>query len=433
MRLQLNITITGLILLLLSFKGFAQEEIKQADPTEINILFDYYEQDGNHSAVTGGLGTEQLRNREAILIITTPISKTGKLRASAGIDHYTSASSANLDKHTTSASSPGSPPISASDTRKHINIGYSKKNPKKNSDFGISLGYSKEYDVTSYNTNGKWSKASLDQNKIFAIKTNFFYDRWLLIYPGELRKETPKNNNNDDGNGKNAEDDEDDAENTRKITFEKDNRYTYNIGLSYEVVINQKMNAAILTDFTYQEGLLSTPFHRAYFDDRVVIEKFKTVRVEKLPRKRLKAAIGFRTNYFVHPKIITRFYYRFYIDNFGLNAHTLGLELPLKVTKSITLYPFYRFYIQKESKYFKAYGEHQIEDNFYTSDYDLSTFNSTKIGLGIKLAPPKGVFNIRWSKTRVFRFHNLEIRYSNYKRTDGLKADNIMLGSTFKF
>lgn len=82
-----------------SFILFAQKNIKQLDKTQVNILYNYYEQDGNNGAVTGGLGTEKLDNSAPQITISIPVNKVSTFGASIGLDHYTSASTANIDKY----------------------------------------------------------------------------------------------------------------------------------------------------------------------------------------------------------------------------------------------------------------------------------------------------------------------------------------------
>lgn len=189
----------------------------------------------------------------------------------------------------------------------------------------------------------------------------------------------------------------------------------------------------INTDVTYQHGILNTPFHRVYFNDGITNEENKTVGVETLPRERFKFAVGIHYNYFLSNKIITRLSYRYYIDTFGLDAHTFNIELPFKVTPTISLIPFFRYYTQNKSNYFKPYGTHEVNSKYYTSDYDLSNFSSFKRGIAIRLSPPKGIFRIQFSKKSRLKMHSFEFRYSNYERTTGLKANNYALGTKFIF
>ncbi len=101
-----------------------------------------------------------------------------------------------------------------------------------------------------------------------------------------------------------------------------------------------------------------------------------------------------------------------------MKAHTAEVETPVKITPFLSVSPFYRFYTQSGIRYFDRYRGHAIDEEFYTSDYDLSTLNSQMAGLGVRFAPPGGVFNVS-------RFNALELRYGHYKRSTGLKSDII--------
>jgi hypothetical protein len=101
------------------------------------------------------------------------------------------------------------------------------------------------------------------------------------------------------------------------------------------------------------------------------------------------------------------------------------LETVVKLTPFFSITPFYRFYQQSASKYFAPYQAHTAADEFYTSNYDLSKFNSNFYGAGFRISPPKGVFNMQ-------HVNALEMRYGHYQRTDGLNSNIISLSLKFK-
>lgn len=426
------------------------QEKKILDPVEVEILFDYYKQNGDNSAVTGGEGTEELKNIAPLMSLKIPVSPVANLSIKGGIDSYTSASSGNIDLYSTGASgseSSGKVAASEKDTRKHISIGYAEQFTA--SELNFNAGYSTEYDVNSINAGIGFSQYFNNKNQRLSIAGNVFIDRWLLIYPGEIRNSTngssgsghghdhddrritSKDNDHDDDDHDDDDDDDDDGGGSStelsKSDFNTDTRYTYNLNLGFQTVINERTNFAIIADITQQNGLLSTPFHRAYFDDNEDDIEDKTVKAEKLPRERLKVAVGLRLNHFLSSSIITRLYYRYYFDDFGVNAHTVSLEIPIKAGGTFTFYPFVRFYNQTESDYFAPFGEHQIDATYYTSDYDQSAFSSFHRGIGMKIAPPNGLINF----SNTFYMKDFQVRFSNYERTNGLKANNITFTTKF--
>ena len=144
-----------------------------------------------------------------------------------------------------------------------------------------------------------------------------------------------------------------------------------------------------------------------------------------MPDHRFKLPVGLRLNYFMSDHFILRSFYRYYHDSWGLNAHTVELELPYKVTPFLSIAPFYRFYSQNRVKYFKPYGEHLLTDEYYTSDYDLSKFKSNMFGVNFRLVSGDGILGIKPLNT-------LELRYNYYDRNDGLKSHLVTLALKFK-
>jgi hypothetical protein len=149
--------------------------------------------------------------------------------------------------------------------------------------------------------------------------------------------------------------------------------------------------------------------------------------IERLPDSRFKIPIGARFNYYLNESVTVRTYYRFYTDDWGLTSHTASLEIPIKFgLGKFTFYPNYRFYKQTEADYFAPFDEHLSTSEFYTSDYDLSKFNSHQYGLGFK-------YTDVFTKFKIFNFglKTFDLRYSYYDRSDGLKSSIISAG--FKF
>lgn len=176
------------------------------------------------------------------------------------------------------------------------------------------------------------------------------------------------------------------------------------------------------------EGLLSTPFHRVYFNNE------NLPRVEKLPNQRTKIPIGLRWNTYISEHLIARIYYRYYWDNWGVKAHTVSLEVPVKINRFISVAPFYRYHKQSAADYFNSYGMHQTSEAYYTSDYDLSDLTSQSYGLGVNYAPSGGIahWKLPFSESSHLVVKSIDIKYSHYKRNTGLKADIVSLGLSFR-
>ncbi|GAB3739146.1 DUF3570 domain-containing protein [Spirosoma lituiforme] len=373
-------------------------EARKLKVEEINLVSSYYQQDGNNSAVTGGIGSEHLtdfaQSIDLVLKTTNRRNREHTLTFDLNIDHYTSASSDQIDPLTVSSAS-------RSDTHIYPSISWAVHNPDQRTTKGIALSYSTEYDYKSYGLNLNFAKASADNNREISFKAGAFFDTWKVILPAELRPE---------GYGSGAHGDRD------PVDYKP--RNSYNVGVSLSQVINKRLQAFLTIEPAFQQGLLSTPFHRMYFQDG-------SETVERLPGNRLKLPIGFRLHYFMGDRVIVRAFYRYFIDDWGMQAHTVNLETPIKLTSFVSVSPFYRFSHQTAVRYFAAYGQHRSTDTYYTSDYDISGFNSQFIGTGIRLAPPGGLLDIG-------PWQSVELRYGHYVRTTGMVANSLTLLAKLK-
>ena len=377
---------------------------RKLKPAEVDFLFGYYHQDGKHSAVTGGKGTEELNYYSPNIILHIPVDTNKSLNFDVGLDAYTSASTDRIDYRVSSAS--------YKDYRGHIVAGYQQEFSKPGITAGVSGSFSLESDYLSRGLGWNLGKEFDDGNVLLSLNGNLYFDvvgwGWgnadyyrndRIIYPVELR----------DTNW-----------------FDDGRRNTYSFEMSWAANLDKRSRLALFAGYTYQEGLLSTSFHRVYF---LEAEKAK---VEKLPSTRIKIPAGIRYNYYLSDLVIIRSYYRFYADTWGIRAHTASIEIPFKISPFISVYPTFRYHTQKGARYFAPYKEHSLNEEYYTSDYDLSSLSSREFGAGFSYAPPMGLLRFKFSKKGTKKMiQKLDLRYVYYERSDGLKAHSISMGLSF--
>jgi len=399
---KICLTLVGIYLMMLH--AFSQYQDKDtsfyiAKPLkidEINLVSSYYKQNGDHSAITGGIGTEKVSDLsnglEVKWIGWDAMQRKNTLTAGLGFDHHTSASSAFVNK--TGASKTGG-------TRIYPSLNWNIEDAKKGTGMGIGLYYSKEYNYTSYGLDAEFSKKTKNNGE-FNAKLSGYFDRVKLIYPSEFVQEVTVTSASSGGESKNS--------------IPSKPRTSGTLSLSFSQVINKRLEAVVLLDGVAQTGYLGLPFHRVYFQDG-------NDNIEKLPSNRLKLPVGIRLNYFLGDKIILRTYYRYYADTWGIQSHTASLEVPVKITPFVSVAPFYRYYTQTAAYYFAPYETHVSTESYYTSNYSLSAFQSQFFGVNFRIAPPKGVFK---------GLNALEIRYGHYTQTTSLVSDVISVNFKFK-
>jgi len=380
-------------------KDTSNYETRKLKVDEVNFVSAYYHQNGNNSAVTGGIGTENLTDFANTLDVQlsklTGNGHKNTFTFELGIDHYTSASSDKIDPYSVSSAS-------RQDTRVYPSINWTNSNEKTGNAYGFSLSYSHEFDYQSKGFGFNLTRVFNNKNTQFDFKAQAFLDTWKVILPVELRPPGY-------GSGSNRDD---------RTPVPNAPRNSFSTSLSLSQVISTRLQAAFIVEPSYQKGLLATKYQRDYFTDG-------SERVENLPGGRYKLPVAVRLNYFLDDHFVIRTFYRYYMDNWGIRAHTAEIEVPIKFSSFASVSPFYRYNTQQGTRYFTPYGLHNPTDVFYTSDYDLSTLHSNFVGANLRLSPPNGIFG--WQ-----HLNTLELRYGHYMRSTGLNSDILTLALKFK-
>lgn len=366
------------------------------DLKEVSFVTSYYQQDGNNSAVTGGIGTEKLsdfsNNFSVTLRQTAPSGRTSDLTVSCGVDVYTSASSDNIDNIPTSPS--------RSDTRVYPQVTFASTNPSETQGYSLNASASTEYDYLSFGIGGGWWTQSQSKNSLFSVEAQVFLDSWKYILAQELRPPGYGSGSEDGG------------------AVDRKARNSFNLALVYNQVLTRRFEISLLATPGIQSGLLSTPFHRVY-DENLLVQ------TEELPGMRMKLPLGIRAHYYLGSSMIIRSHYRFYVDDWGVQAHTVNLEIPIKVTPTISISPYGRVHTQTQADYYAPYAQHAAGTEFRTSDIDLSTLQSAMVGVHFRYQSVNGFFGIpNWNQ--------LEIRTGYYSQSRGLNSQIISFATAYK-
>ncbi len=369
----------------------------KVNKTQIELVYNHYIQDGDNSAVTGGIGTEELT-------VYGPSLKFKKERgtkiwsANFGVDIISSASTDKIDFVPSS--------VSQHDIRYYGNGTFQKEFEGKNLSLIGGTGFSIESDYTSISAKLGVIKKDRNDLRTYSAIFQYFNDdlRWgrfnnrepderiELIYPVELRG----------------------------IQWhDRFKRYSYNLKLGYEQILNKRNVLGLFPELTIQNGLLSTPFHRIFFSD-------DTRAVENLPENRFKFGLGLKLNSFVGGGVILKNTINFYDDDFGITAFSVGNETVIKLDAVFSIMPTFRLYTQSGSKYFAPFQGHEPGTRYYASDFDLSKFNSYSIGLGLGYSPAQLI-------NKNILFNAVIFRYSYFNRSNGLTAHTFSLAMQADF
>ena len=365
--------------LLLASPVAAQDGFLSEGEIDVDFLFNYYQQDGENSPVTGGIGTEDMDVISPVVAVTWKVDDNWTLRSDLGVDTISSASVDAIDAEISSAS--------AKDARAFLTIAASREW----SDQTITLlgGVSREYDYGSAMVGVGWSKAFNQQNTTVSAQLRHYADTVDLY----------------DIDG---------------VNQGEDDRSTTDLTLSISQVLGPRTVLTGELYFAQQSGYLGTPFHEVILQDGTRV-------TERLPDDRTRAALGLWLNHAFSERFVGRFYYRFYDDDWGIQAHTIELEPQFKVSDRLWVFPILRFHSQDGADYFGLPQTFTGAEDFITADRDLSEFTSEKYGFGFRKSFAPG----RSGWTRFMR--SLESRVSFYTREDGLESLSVSIAWGWRF
>ena len=290
---------------------------KVLENTEVDLLMSLYNQDGVHSPVNGGIGTEKLIDGTPTIVISIPLNDDDVLTVDAGISAYTSASSSNINPFhavpvyqkgaylnnsvttLTGASRGGGTVItptptqtiigyvpigtpwlastgaSHADKNKAVHADYSHSSDSRNFIWGSNASFSKEFDYISYGFGGNLTGLFNEKNTEIGIKGSVYLDTWKPIYPTELREYMDNGANfqtsgyfqgvsilNQSGNPSTA------YLPSAFKPWDSKGRNSYTLSFFASQILSQRLQVALFFDLVRQEGMLSTPYQRMYFADK---------------------------------------------------------------------------------------------------------------------------------------------------------------------
>ena len=436
---------------LIAVSAFAQDkepEFKKRvlENIEVDFLASYYDQDGARSAVSGGLGSEKLSDVASNIIVAMPLNDDDVLTVDLGISAYTSASSSNINPYDSAANPTpwqASSGASQSDQLVSAVVNYNHSSDSRNFVWNTDVSFSNEYDYTSIGFGGGMAHLFNEKNTELSLKVNAYLDQWRPIYPKELEEYAIYGANFVsqgylagrtifDQNGLSTVA-------YAPLTFKavsSVNRNSFSASLGFSQVLSKKLQVSFFVDVVQQQGLLSSPYHRIYFADKANfyigqpqnINNYENINnvgaykladdIERLPNSRFKIPVGARLNYYLSEKFIIKSYYRYYYDNWNIQAHTANIELPIKLSDKFTVSPLYRYYTQTASQYYAPYETHLSTEKYYTSDADLAAFSANQYGFGINYTD---IFTA--AKIWEFGLKNIDFRFNHYERSDHLTAN----------
>ncbi|MEE9492265.1 MAG: DUF3570 domain-containing protein [Gammaproteobacteria bacterium] len=187
-------------------------------------------------------------------------------------------------------------------------------------------------------------------------------------------------------------------------------RKQYQLNISQ--VLTKDMILAINFENVTEEGFLNNPYRSVRYDNGSGGDEFQS---ELYPGTRTSNAIAARLKYYLPYRAALGAGYRYFRDDWEIEAHTLELNYTHPLKQHWTLDLQYRYYTQSEAEFYSDLFPFRDAQNFLARDKELSQFDNHSIGFGISYAFLNNGWRFIDKAQASFKINHFWFSYDNYR------------------
>jgi len=183
-------------------------------------------------------------------------------------------------------------------------------------------------------------------------------------------------------------------------------RTSTNLNAGLTQILSPTTLAHVDYGLTLQRGQLSNGWN-------IVPLRSGDVALEVLPRSRVRHALVGRIAQWLPWDGAAHAFYRFYVDDWGIRAHTMELELYQRLTRVAYLRLNYRFHNQTGASFYRTQAPPSFK--IATADSDLAALDAQTVGFKLTLdVPVRFAKNVRFDVGAERYFRSNDLRVSVY-------------------
>ena len=165
-----------------------------------------------------------------------------------------------------------------------------------------------------------------------------------------------------------------DAELFGRVESAEKNSYSIYGGVTQ--VINRNTLLQVGLQVNKHDGYLSDPYKQVFVES--------LIQSDNRPGIRTQYAASARLRYFVKQmKAALHIDYRYYLDDWSVEAHTLELSWNQKLPSGWRLSPSIRYYSQESARFYAPFFSEAPASGFHSSDYRLATYGALSYRLSV--------------------------------------------------
>jgi len=157
---------------------------------------------------------------------------------------------------------------------------------------------------------------------------------------------------------------------------ERAEKNSYSIYGGVTQVINRDTLLQVGLQVSKHDGFLSDPYKQVFVNN--------LVRPDNRPGSRTQYAASARLRYFVNSvKAALHLNYRYYLDDWSLEAHTLEISWNQKLPSNWRLSPSIRYHSQESASFYAPFFTDSPANGHYSSDYRLATYGALSYRISV--------------------------------------------------
>lgn len=185
----------------------------------------------------------------------------------------------------------------------------------------------------------------------------------------------------------------------------------------YQLSLSQVLSKDLLMSINYDaitdQGFLHNPYRSVVFLDS---SKPSGIGFEPeiYPRTRTSNAISANFLYYLPYRATVKLAYRYYTDDWGIDAHTAELAYVHPIGSRWVLEAGYRYYTQSEADFYADFFPRSGAQNFEARDKELSQYNDQSASFGVSyelLGKKRGFID---KATLNLKYSHILFRYDNF-------------------
>lgn len=204
---------------------------------------------------------------------------------------------------------------------------------------------------------------------------------------------------------------DDEVRRTGDPNFEEDaERKRFRFGLTQ--VLTPELVTSLTHELISDEGYLNNPYRSVRY---LTGPNSTSTQSERYPNTRTSEATALRAGYYLPWRASVQLEYRWFSDSWGINARDWQLKFIQPFLQHWEGELRYRQYAQSDADFYSDLFPFQDAQNFLARDKELSTFDSTMVGLGLGVEFLKDRF--AWLDRLSFNVHVdwYDYEYENFR------------------